>query len=213
MTYQPDIPKSGDTLGGTRAQINTNFQNLNTAFSANHSALTVSTVGKHIFMQMPEQASAPATAIDEGALYTIEGISPAQTNLVFRAENSGGGGGFQYQLTKSIAASTATFGNITNSPAVANVKPNENFGWTFLSGNTTGGGLLLQYGSADTFGTTIGAQTITFPVPFKTVFSVNATQTNFTGNFAHLRSVTTTGFRVVGVGTTSAEVSWMAIGI
>lgn len=120
MTYTPDIPKSGETLGGTRERINQNFQDINTAFSVNHSPLDVSTDGKHIYMQMPEQSSAPGTAANEGALYTK--VTDSVTCLFWQQESSG----TEVQLTTSQTPTKSTNGA------------------TFLPG-----GILMQWGTED----------------------------------------------------------------
>lgn len=144
MSYTSDIPISGDSLGGTRDRIRTNFQLIASVMAINHTAFNALGQGKHKFLQMPEQPGSigqvgaplpPTTAADEGGLYTKVGVNPAETNLVFRAESDG----FEYQLTKTIAASTARFGPLS---ATA---PN---GWTFLPG-----GLILQWGSKTNPGT------------------------------------------------------------
>ena len=88
MTYQPDVPRSGQSLDGTRDTIRTNFQQIDIVNSVNHVAFNNADKGKHKFLQMPEQSSAPATAINEAALYTKQGPL-GTTQLYFRNENSG----------------------------------------------------------------------------------------------------------------------------
>lgn len=144
MTYTL-LPNSGQSLGQTRSSIRTNFQLIQSAQDTNHVALGTVGAGKHKFVQMPEQGSAPTTAVNEGALYTKVGTSPAETQLFYRAENSG----FEYRLTRPDSSNTASFAVNTN-------------GWTFLPG-----GLILQYGTVATPGT---SGTITFPKAFTTTF-------------------------------------------
>lgn len=136
MTYTTNIPISGDTLGGTRDRVRTNFQQIQDLIAKNHEDFgSILGQGKHKFLQLPEQASAPTTAVNEGGFYTKVGTNPAETNIFFRAEDSGGGGGFEYQLTKAISASTGRFATSPN-------------GWTFLPG-----GLILQWGTKTNPGT------------------------------------------------------------
>lgn len=123
MTYEPNIPITGQSLGETRDQFRENFQDINTAFSANHNDLTVDTSGKHKFLQMPEQVSAPSTAVNEGGVYTKEGPE-GTTELYFRAENNGS----EYQITNVSIGSSANLG--------------ANPGYTFFPG-----GIIMQYGS------------------------------------------------------------------
>lgn len=60
-------------------------------------------------MQMPEQGSAPATAVNEGALYTKD-VSGA-TQLFWRNENNGS----EQQLTNPTVSSNATAGGTSYS--------------------------------------------------------------------------------------------------
>lgn len=157
MTYTL-LPNSGQSLGQTRAAIRTNFQLIQTAQDTNHVALGVAGQGKHKFLQMPEQGSAPTTAVNEGGFYSKAGANPIETNLFFRAENDG----YEYQLTKSISASTALFS--TN--AAYGVAPAGTIiigGWTFLPG-----GIIMQYGLVTGLvaSSTPSSRTIPFPVNF-----------------------------------------------
>lgn len=104
-------------------------------------------------------AGVPATAVNEGGVYVDVGTSPAEANLFYRGENSG----FNYQLTRAISASTASFS--TNSVALGSA--NGFGGWTFLPGN-----LLMQYGYFNPNTST----TVIFPIAFtSTPFSVQLT--------------------------------------
>lgn len=210
MTYTSDIPApSGDTLGGTRDRIRTNFQQIATVAAVNHIAFNASGQGKHKFLQMPEQPGSigqvgaplpPTTAADEGGLYTKVGINPAETNLVFRAESDG----FEYQLTKVIAASTGRFGNNT----VAYVA-NNNGGWTFLPG-----GLLLQYGRRTSPGS---SGTVTFPVAFPSgnaPFSIVVTNERNSARSANIdnSAISATSFDYFMETSGSVALNWIAIG-
>ena len=127
MSYTPSVPNSGDSLGSTRVAINTNFQQIDAVNSINHEAFNTADKGKHKFLQMPEQSSAPTTAADEGGLYTKVATNPAETNLFFRGESDGK----EYQLTRSDQANNLTFGDDTNYDVGP---PSLNGGWTFLPG-------------------------------------------------------------------------------
>jgi hypothetical protein len=179
MTYTSDIPVSGDSLGGTRDRIRANFQEIASVIGLNHVAFNSTGEGKHKFLQMPEQASAPATAVDEAGFYCKVGTTPAQANLFFRAEDSAGTGGKEYQLTRAIEAYAASFG--TNTTALSGA--NGFGGWTFLPGN-----LLLQYGN---FNPNTSA-TVVFPVPFNAApFIVQLT--GEASNSSNYRAVISTG--------------------
>lgn len=100
MAYNSDIPQSTDDPSQSQSQILANFQALNTFLSVNHVSLNDGNQGKHSFLQLPEQSSAPTTAANEGGLYTKE-VS-GSTQLFFREESSGS----ERQLTSAFSAAT-----------------------------------------------------------------------------------------------------------
>jgi hypothetical protein len=66
-----NVPLSGQTLQNTRASINDNFNNTDTAFTENHVPInTGPNSGKHNLVTMPAQAADPGTLDNEMALYT-----------------------------------------------------------------------------------------------------------------------------------------------
>lgn len=88
MAYDPDTPaNSAEDPSQSQPKITANFQELNTFCSVNHVSLNDGDQGKHKFLQMPEQSSAPTTAANEGGLYTKE-VSGV-TQLFFRDESDG----------------------------------------------------------------------------------------------------------------------------
>lgn len=76
MSFTPNIPASGQTLGNSRLQVLNNFASLRTTISnvtqPNHIDVNNVGAGKHIFVQMPVQvAGAPnLPAANEGGLIT-----------------------------------------------------------------------------------------------------------------------------------------------
>ena len=87
-TYTSNIPQPGDNPSDSQPLILNNFIALGTALAQNHVGMgDLSNRGKHNFLQMPEQGSAPTTASDEGGLYT-KAVS-AVTQLFWRNENNG----------------------------------------------------------------------------------------------------------------------------
>lgn len=202
MSYTADIPVTGDSLGGTRDRIRTNFQLIDTVMAVNHVAFSDSGSGKHKFLQMPEQASAPTTAANEGGFYAKVGTNPAETNLFFRGE----GDGYEYQLTRVISASTSRFANNTAYLA------NHTGGWTFLPG-----GLLFQYGSRSSPGT---SGTITFPVAFTTGYysitiGISRNNSSSTQNIYIDNSVapSLTSFAYDSTSSGNDPIYWQAIGV
>lgn len=69
MTYTRNIPISGDSLGGTRDRIRTNFQQIDTVMAVNHVAFNSSGEGKHKFVQTPDQTADVASGVNEPVLY------------------------------------------------------------------------------------------------------------------------------------------------
>lgn len=123
MAYNPDIPQASDDPSQSQGQILANFQALNTFLSVNHVDLNDGDEGKHKFLQFPEQSSAPATAANEGALYT-KAVSGA-TELFFREESNGA----ELQITGAFTA--ASPGSVTLAGGLI-------MNWGSVSAGTTG---------------------------------------------------------------------------
>lgn len=196
MTYTSDIPQSGETLGGTRARINTNFQNIATVMAINHVAFNETDQGKHAYLQMPESGTdfnnnttPPSTNADEGAFYAKAANSV--TTLFYRSESNGQ----EYQLTSVDDANIATFGSSSQ-------------GWTFLPG-----GLVLQYGIVTAPGT---SGQVTFDRTFSAApYSIVITsQSGSVGNESRVSNSTpptTSTFNYVAPGGVNF-LNWIAIG-
>jgi len=187
MAYDPSVPASGQSLGETRATIQGNFADINTAFSVNHSPLTGSTDGKHLFLQMPEQTSAPTTAADEGAVYTKDASG---TNLFFRTESDGA----EIQLTNVVGAGGS---------------PGANPGYTFLPG-----GVIMQWGRAATGGAGSGTTAFGFSFPtstFKVFMQSFETGAGTPGREFNVTAFTTADFSWKN-SQPSSHIDWMALG-
>ena len=87
MAYNENIPQASDNPSQSQAQILDNFQEISTAFNTNHGNFNAADQGKHSFLQMPEQGSAPATSANEGGVYTKE--ESGATQLFWRNESNG----------------------------------------------------------------------------------------------------------------------------
>lgn len=88
MAYTPNCPLGPQKINASQPIINANFQQLNTQFSVNHVALTAgSQNGKHTFVSMREQGADPATAANEGAIYTK--LVGADDELFYRYQSNG----------------------------------------------------------------------------------------------------------------------------
>ena len=88
VNFTPNIPSTGQTLGGTRDDIRNNFTNYYDNMTKNHVDVNQADRGKHKFMQMPEQGSDPATLANEIGLFCKQG-SGSVAQLFFRNENNG----------------------------------------------------------------------------------------------------------------------------
>lgn len=199
MTFSADVPISGDTLGSTRDRIRNNFQQIAIVEAVNHVAFNAVGKGKHKFLQMPIQSTAPTTLANENGFYSKLGTNPAEPNLFVRGESDG----FEYQLTRLNQANNATFGTYTNyPPGVAN----QNGGWTFLPG-----GLIFQYGTMVSTGATT---TVAFPIAFSSVnISITVTRDSTTGSAGGVDNITTTNFRFLRGGSSNTTFYWHAVGI
>jgi len=88
MAYLDDIPDSNDIQPISQSQIKTNFKELERQFSVDHDSLLEDKAsGKHLKVTLPEVTSDPATAANEGCVYTKD--SGTQPELFYREESSG----------------------------------------------------------------------------------------------------------------------------
>jgi len=69
MSFTPNIPASGQSLGSSRTQVLNNFSNYNTVMSVNHVAPNSSGEGKHKFVTVPGQSPAPTCLANEGLIF------------------------------------------------------------------------------------------------------------------------------------------------
>jgi hypothetical protein len=198
------VPIIGDSLGSTRDRIRGNFQQINTVFAINHIAFNQTGQGKHPFLQMPEQVTAPITLANEAGFYPKVGTNPAETNLWMRGENNG----FEYQLTAADQTNVGVFGNNTAYAA------NQTGGWTFLPG-----GLIMQYGLI-TVAPNGGTATITFPKAYTSqVYSVvltfNRTDPSSvvqTVRLSNFNAASLSSFNFYSGSNNNVPITWISIG-
>ena len=102
------LPNSGQTLGKTRAQINTNFSLIQSVFDKNHYDYNdaFGNEGKHTKIQLPEQTVFPLTPVNEGQLLARE--YNTKTQLAWRPENTLATGD-QYMLSAMPIRAAARF--------------------------------------------------------------------------------------------------------
>lgn len=172
MPYNANIPQSGDKISTSQPQILGNFQEINTFVSVNHVDFNTADQGKHKFLQMPEQSSAPTTAANEGGLYTKESSLTTDTQLFWRRESSG----TEIEFTNSSAAIV---------------------GWTRLPS-----GILLKWGNGTLNGTTTITFPVAASIPvFSNIFNVQITPRQTGGSndvFANIISTAVASFDAFG---------------
>lgn len=193
MVYTANIPLSTDNPSQSQGQIQGNFNSINTAFNLNHGHFdVVGEEGKHLFMQMPVQASAPTTLVNEGALYTRTSTLTGVTELVYGRQSNGD----QIEFTGSLNAAN---------------------GWTRLPS-----GILLKWGTSSANGIQVLNYPVGATIPvFVNVFQafVTTLDSSVTPNtFAYLNAFNGVGITVHGTNRTTlsntiATYTYLVIGI
>ncbi len=194
MSYIPRPKASGDDLVSSRDPIRTNFTLLQDRFDENHVNLDGgSGGGKHSFLQMPVQASAPTTAASEGGLYVADDSGGA-AQLFYREESNG----TTNQLTGGTVAAQ---GSIT------------------LAGGTVmkwGVSSVISGSSPQTLAITFSDDTAAFA---NNLFSVQLTPSRASsspgstfGFWVSTTGFSTTGFTIVNNSGHSYAFRWLAIG-
>lgn len=95
-SYTSNTPQPNENPSDSQDKFLNNFLAISDLISQNHVQFNSGVEsGKHKFLQMPEQGSAPTTIADEGALYTK--VKSGNTELFYRGE----GNGSEKQMTTS----------------------------------------------------------------------------------------------------------------
>ena len=153
MTFNPNIPQSGDKISQSQSQILTNFSQSNTLFGTDHVTFNDAATadrGKHNKTTLIEQSVDPATAANEMAIYT-KAVS-AVTQLFARGESSGTITQLSNLTVNSTANAGTAGGTIRHFDTIWNLR--------FLMGTT------------NAFS---GTGTVTYPSVFSSVFGFVAT--------------------------------------
>lgn len=149
MAYSNAIPQPTDRLKDSQQDILDNFAALKTLIDVNHETFGAADEGKHKFVTMPEQGSAPTTAANELALFTEQSSLTNVAEMVFRRESNGS----SIEFTSSLQATS---------------------GWTRLPS-----GILIKWGDFTATRNALGTVTFnvaaTIPV-FTAVYMVTGTQ-------------------------------------
>lgn len=179
MTYTI-LPNSGQSLGVTRAPINTNFSLIQSVFATNHIGFNNTGAGKHTLIQFPIPQTTPVTAANEIAIYPK--IVSSVPQLFFRPQSAG----TEVQLTNAItpAGFTPTFNpvNVGGQPVTGGALV------TFLPGN-----MILIGGVVTGTNGASGIQQIIFPFNVGTIASVTITRFTLGGGGRSTHIVTAVG--------------------
>lgn len=200
-----NVPQANQTLNATQAPILTNFTDLiDPAFSQNHVPYGsgVGNQGKHMFLQMPQQAGAPATLALEGGLAVLAGATSGNPELNWIPQNSG----------NPIAFTEGTLATVN--------------GWSRLAS-----GLLIKWGTAAWTAQNDATTTLNFPMntvgpAFGTCFQVIVTtlggvptSANSVNIYIQVVAIAATNFTAKGSTRTSTNdnrnfpFQWFAIGM
>jgi hypothetical protein len=206
MTYNPNVPLTGQSLNETRDPIKNNFTVIDNDFQQDHVAFNESGAGKHNQCIFPQVSSnGPATSANENAIYSKD--VGGEPHLFWRPESQAAGGD-EYQLTLASTANTATFATNTTYTG------SNNGGWTFLPG-----GLILMYGSLDisVTGANGGSGSVTYPFAFPSgngPFSISTSITNPALTIRLSGTTSDTGFSasLTASSNGTSTIIWMAIG-
>lgn len=189
MSFTPNIPQTGQSLGNSRTQVLNNFAALRAAEAQNHMDVNDANAGKHKFIQYVVQGSDPTTAANEIARYTK--VVSAVAREFLRLPSNG-----------------AVFQVSGNAPLIAAS------GHTFLPG-----GLMLQWGTQAGSSSSSVAVSFSpaFSVAPYYVNAIPVRAATSPGSdFSTVivtGTVATTGFTIGNVGGhTIASWYWMAIG-
>ncbi len=199
MSFTPSIPASSQTLGNSRAQILNNFAILRSTIAVNHIDVNDSGNGKHRWCHLVSRTTTnPSTSATENCLFTRLAANSTE-RLFFRKPSNG----VVVQLSNT-------------DPIVSNS------GASFLMGNVTDGGVMIQWGSGTTAAN--GTLTVNFPHAFRNTsdvgtapWSIQATikedaGTTNTGICVHSISSSGSGCKITVVPSDQWDVSWIAIG-
>lgn len=88
MAYTANTPNFGDAFNATQPIIRANFQEIASAIAVNHGDFNSANQGKHKFVELVNQASAPGTSAAEGALYCKD-VGSGESQLFYRRESNG----------------------------------------------------------------------------------------------------------------------------
>lgn len=89
MAYQENKPAASDRLKDSQTDIQGNFQALKTLIDVNHGTFGALDEGKHKWVTLPDQGSAPNTSADEIAVFSQLSSLTNQSEFSYRRESNG----------------------------------------------------------------------------------------------------------------------------
>lgn len=185
MSYNPNIPATGQTLGGSRPGIQTNFSTLQTTIDQDHVDMNSAGPGKH------KQVTFNAN--------NTPGASPSDPSSIIFTKNNAAGHPYPFFLnTEQVVANALPFlPDITGGP--------NNFGFKM-------GKLIFNLGSVGC--TNVGTAIIFLYAMPSAQYTVVLGQSASgpVGNYAFFNSLTTTGMTVFTNSATPTTVYYLAIG-
>ena len=192
-TYSTNVPQAAQKISATQAPIQSNFQAISELLNVNHIGFTDAiNYGKHSFTTLPFQGSDPTTLSGEMALYSKSTPSGPNLGEIF----------YRYPSDGTVVQLTGAGGGSASSP-----------GWCYLPT-----GIIMKWGNAT--GMIAGTNTITFPTSspafatsiYTVTYGPLPSYTN-AAPMPYISSQSQTGFVLTVPSTTSATISWIAIGI
>ena len=187
--YSNNIPQPTDRPADSQAELLNNFQALKVFVDRNHVNIvdptTNTSEGKHKFVQMPNQGSAPTTNGTEGAVYVKS--AGGRSALFWRQQSNG----TEVQMTNRVPQLSTD-------------------GYTFLPG-----GLLLQWGRVTATTTTTNISfPVTFTTVYQVVATFQTSGTGFLNKKWNTSAPNNSGFQFNVEGTTATgQCAWYAIGL
>ena len=209
FTFDNSIPAANNNPSTDQPSMLINNQSTESIIAVDHVSFNETNGGYHKQVRLLNE-TIPATIASSSTIFS-KTFAGEESALVYSPDDSTD----EYRLTRTKTADYTTFANNTTyTGALVG-------GWTFLPGNVTDGGMLMQYGLAavSAKGT---ATTITFPIAFSIApYSITIGSVTGEGNspgennqFVKDGSVTTTTFQIVNSSSSSArKVYWQAVGV
>lgn len=187
INYNLNIPDGPNNPSNDQPDMKENTNSINQWTAVDHYQFSDNTAGKHKQSRYVTSTMPAGLVNGEGTLYTK---SSTGSQLFYSPDNTGR----EYQMTRTIEASWATFGVNTGAGSS---------GWSFLPG-----GLILQWGVASGG----SPANITFPVTYTTgVFSITLGNAQ-TGLQFYISASSASGFTITRTSGAGMNVFWMSIG-